>query len=76
MKALQWLFFISITTMTLVMPPFLWLGLAPEKTFLEFISGWQTIGVVGSIVATYAAIVAFLFGWDPRAVFGSWAGWE
>ena len=73
MKSLQWLFFISITAMTLVMPPFLWLGLAPEKTFLEFISGWQTIGVVGSIVATYAAIVAFLFGWDPRAVFGSWA---
>lgn len=50
----------------------LWLGLSPEQDFLDFLLGWQVFGLIGGIVAAYAMIIAFLFGWDPRAVAGSW----
>ena len=71
-KFLQWLVFLLITAVSVAMAPYLWLGFSPERSFLEFLSGWQIIGLIGGIVAAYTTMVAFLFGWDPRVKFGAW----
>ena len=46
--------------------PTLWLGVSPELTLLSFLSGWQIFGSLGTTLAIYSGIIAYVFGWNPQ----------
>jgi tetratricopeptide (TPR) repeat protein len=72
MRNLQISIFSLITALFFLAIPTLWLGLRPNLSLVEFLSGWQIIGTFTTTVAIYAGIAAYIFGWNPQSRLSQW----
>ncbi|MCZ6804436.1 MAG: hypothetical protein O7D86_11000 [Proteobacteria bacterium] len=65
-KYLQITVYVLLSLVFLTGIPFLWLGLLPELTIIEYLSRWQVFGALLSTIAIYVGFMACIFGWNPQ----------
>ncbi|WP_422419458.1 hypothetical protein [Pseudomonas sp. GZD-222] len=65
-KGLQIALLILLSILFTISLPTLWLGISPELSFFSFLSEWQILGSLGTTLAIFSGIIAYVFGWNPQ----------
>jgi len=52
--------------------PVVWLGVAPAKSLLEFLKGWESYAMVGMIISVPLVVVSYLAGADVKNQLLKW----